>query len=480
MTVRRESHPGVGAAASGGKIDREWERPGHGSLVLNRRMFASLAHRDFRYLWTGNLAAMFAMQMQMVARGWLIFAMTGSAIALAWTLVSFMAPMFVFSLVGGVVADRLKKKWVMVAGQGLNIVATLILATIIITGNVTLTHFILFGIFNGAILAFSMPARQAIIPEIVGEKALFNAMALSTASMNLSRILAPAMAGVLIALIAGGDNTSTLGVGIVFYIIAACYAVSVVTLAALRHEGGSVMTERRSLGGDMMEGIRYMRRSPVIMGLLVMTFIPIIFGMPVQLLLPVFNEEILQGGAAGLGLLYGGMGIGALVGSLVLAAMGDVRHKGYFLIGACLVWAVFMAIFALSTAMWAALLLLAFVGLASTAFMALNWTIMQLVVKPEMRGRVMSILMMSFGLMPLGVIPMGFLTEALGIDIALLIGAIGLGVLTLVAAIAIPAIRRIDTGYETLEQSEEPTPQPQVVVAEAQVAVAEATVVGDE
>ena len=467
MTVRRESHPGVGAAASGGKIDRELARPGHGPLVLNRRMFASLAHRDFRYLWTGNLAAMFAMQMQRVARGWLIFAMTGSAIALAWTLVSFMAPMFVFSLMGGVVADRLKKKWVMVAGQGLNIVATLILATIIITGNVTLTHFILFGIFNGAILAFSMPARQAIIPEIVGEKALFNAMALSTASMNLSRILAPATAGVLIALIAGGDNSSTLGVGVVFYIIAACYAVSVVTLAALRHEGGSVITERRSVGGDMIDGIRYMRSSPLIMGLLVMTFIPISFGMPVQLLLPVFNQDVLGQGAAGLGWLYGGMGIGALVGSLVLAGMGDVGHKGYLLIGACLLWAVFMALFALSTTMWAALLLLSVVGLASTAFMALNWTVIQLVVTQEMRGRVMSIVMMSFGLMPLGVIPMGFLTEAMGIDIALLFGAIGLAVLTLVAAIAIPAIRRIDTGYDSVVQLERPSPRPEAAVAEA-------------
>ena len=280
----------------------------------------------------------------------------------------------------------------------------------------------------------------------MGEDNLFNAMALSTASMNLSRILGPVLAGGVIALLAAGDRTSSLGVGVVFFIIAACYLLSVVTLAAMRHEGSSLMTERRGVVQEMGAAVTYIRRSPVLTGLLIMTFIPIVFGMPVSLLLPVFNKDILQAGASGLGWLYGGMGVGALLGSMALAAMGDVRRKGLILLGASLLWAVFMAIFAVSTSFAAALPLLAVIGVASTAFMAMNWTLTQLVVIPEMRGRVMSIVMMSFGLMPIGVIPMALIADRVGIQTAFLAGGIALLVSTVAVGILVPAIRRIDKG----------------------------------
>ena len=429
-----------------GSGEGEWGPGGghSGALVLSKEMFASLAHRDFRYLWLGNLAAMFAMQMQQVARGWLIFDLTGSAVDLALVLLSFMGPFLLLSLVGGVMADRLRKKWVMVIAQGFNAVATAILATMIVTDHASLPVFIYFGIFNGTILAFSMPARQAIIPEIVGEKGLFNAMALSTASMNLSRILGPVLAGLVIGWVAAGDQSSTFGVGIVFFIIAAFYLVSVITLAALRHEGRSMMTGRHSVAGDMREAVTYIRKSPLLLGLLAMTFIPIVFGMPIQLLLPVYNTDVLGGGPSSLGWLFGGMGVGALIGSLILAGMGDVRHKGYILLGSCLVWALFMALFAMSTSLAVALPLMAFIGVASTAFMAMNWTLTQLLVAPEMRGRIMSIVMMSFGLMPIGVFPMAFIADAVGIDTALLLAAAALAVATVAVSILVPTIRRID------------------------------------
>ncbi len=447
-----------------GRTVQRWEHRHHRTMVLSKSMFKSLEHADFRLLWFGNLAAMFAMQMQMVARGWLIVEMTGSAVALTWVLVSFMGPFFVLSLLGGVVADRLRKKWVMVSAQSLNAFATLILAVVIITGNVTFNLFIVFGIFNGIILAFSMPARQAIIPQIVGEEGLFNAMALSTASMNLSRIFAPAVAGV----IAGGVTSAFAGVGTVFFVIGGCYIVSAGTLAALHTEGRSLITERQSVLEDIRGAIAYMRKSAIIAGLLVMTFIPIIFGMPIQLLLPVFNDEVLGGGVRALGWLYVAMGIGALIGSLVLAALGDVGRKGLLLLGACVLWAVFVALVAISTDLTLALIFMAFVGAGSTAFMAMNWTLLQLVTTPEMRGRVMSIVMMAFGLMPIGVIPTAFIAEGVGIGPALLVGAICLFVSTIAIGVLVPSIRRIDKGYG-LEGGGAPpavngrvdTPQPQ-------------------
>ena len=261
------------------------------------------------------------------------------------------------------------------------------------------------------------------------------------------------------------------GVGIVFFMIAGFYVISVVTLAALHHEGQSVMTERDSVMGDMRNAVNYIRRSPLLIGLLAMTFIPIVFGMPVQLLMPMFNRDVLGDNATTLGWLYGAMGVGALIGSLVLAGMGDVRHKGYILLGASVVWALFMGLFSMSTSLVVALPLIALVGVASTAFMALTWTLTQLVVAPEMRGRIMSIVMMSFGLMPIGVFPMAFIADAIGIDIALLLGAIALAVATVAVGVLMPSVRRIDrgTGEEESESLSEPVavpsaqPQPELV-----------------
>ena len=157
-------------------------------------MFQSLAIRDFRYLWMGSVCASFAMQMQIVARGWLIYDMTSSPMALTWVMLSFMLPSFLFSLGGGVIADRARKKAIMIISQSLNTAATVLLAWIVVTDQVTFWHFIYFGLFNGTVLAISMPARSSVTPEIVGDENLVNAMALQSATFNLARILGPVLA----------------------------------------------------------------------------------------------------------------------------------------------------------------------------------------------------------------------------------------------------------------------------------------------
>ena len=443
MNNRKVGAPTIGGFGGG------WGEggAGHGSLVLTKAMFASLANRDFLLLWLSNLAAMFAMSMQMVARGWLIYDITKSAVALAWVMFSFMMPMLIFSLVGGVIADRLRKKGVMIASQSVNAIATLVLATIIITGNVTFSHFIIFGAVNGIVLSLSMPARQVIIPEIIGEKGLVNAFALNTASMNVSRILGPGIAGVLIALIGGGETSSTIGVGVIFYIIAGMYVMSVLTLTLLRHEGRTMMSEHQGMARDIGAGLKYIRGNSVILGLLIVAFIPLLLGMPIMFLLPVFNDEVLGMGSVGLGLLMTAMGVGALIGSLVLAGIGDTGRKGLILLACIMGWAVFLGLFAISTSLFMALVLLGVVGLFSSIFMAMNMTLVQLVTIPEMRGRVMSLMMMTFGLMPIGVFPMSVLADSIGIGNALLISAFGLGLLILIVSVLFPAIRRIDRGY---------------------------------
>lgn len=410
-------------------------------------MFESLKIRDYRFLWVSNLAASFAMQMQMVARGWLIYDMTNSPLALTWVMLSFMLPSFVFSLAGGLIADRLHKKPVMIISQILNTLATLGLATIIYSGDITFWHFIYFGLFNGTVLSFSMPARSAIIPEVVGKDALVNAMALQSATFNLSRILGPALAGGLIAMLAAGDTASTRGVGIVFFVIAGLYTLSVSSTSLIHYVGAPHERESQSMLADVIEGFRYMRDEKLILGLLIMGFVPMTFGWSASFLLPAFNKDVIGGGPEDLGLIMTGMGAGALCGSLLLARFGDVGNKGKILFVTSYCWALSLAVFAFSGNLWMAMTVGAVSGFFSSIFGAMNFSIVQMAIRPEIRGRVMAIMMMSHGLMPLGIIPISAIAEFIGIDMALLFAACMLALSMYLLGAWIPDLRRIDKGH---------------------------------
>ena len=409
-------------------------------------MFSSLAFRDFRFLWVANLAASFAMQMQMVARGWLIYDMTKSPLALTWVMLSFLLPSLIFSLAGGVIADRMRKRSIMVVSQLLNTVATVGLAIIVYRGDIEFGHFIYFGLFNGTVLAFSMPARASVTPEIVGRDHVVNAMALQSATFNLSRILGPGLAGGLIALVAAGDTTSTEGVGVVFFLIAALYAVSVACTMLMNYQGRPERRDTTPLA-DMAEGFRYMRRERIVLGLLVMGFVPMTFGFAVTFLLPAFNADVIGGGPDDLGLLMTGAGVGALAGSLALARAGDIGGKGRVLFLAGYLWAVFVALFAISESMLAALLFGAATGFFGSVMGALNMSVVQITLPNAIRGRIMAIMMMAHGFMPLGIIPISAVAEFVGIDMALLLAALLLAGSLLLLRWWIPELRHIDRGH---------------------------------
>ena len=217
-----------------------------GLAHIDRSMFASLKIRDYFLLWIGMVGSAFAMNMQLVAQGWLVYEMTVSALDLAWVTLAFTIPQIAFSLIGGVLADRLRKRRIIMWAQALNGVATLAMAFIVISGNVTFWDFIWVGFFNGTVLALSMPARTAFIPEIVGEPLIFNAMAFNTASWNLSRILGPALAGLMIAVFAGGDTSSEYAVGLVYFVLSGLYLVSSFTVIFMKHRGDPISTSEKS------------------------------------------------------------------------------------------------------------------------------------------------------------------------------------------------------------------------------------------
>ena len=407
-------------------------------------MFDALRLRDFRFLWLANLVASFAMQMQMVARGWLIYDITSSPMALAWVMVSFMLPGFLFSLWGGVIADRMRKKPIMVGAQLVNAVATAALATIIYMGDVTFWHFIYFGLFNGTVLSFSMPARAAVVPELVPKHVVVNAMALQSATYSLSRVAGPAMAGLLIAWFAGGDNTSATGVGLVMFVIVGLYLVSVVATWALNYTGDPRAGQNDGMLADIAEGFRYMRQERIIVGLLVMGIVPFMFGFTPTFLAPAFNKEVIDGGPETLGYIMTAFGVGSLIGALTLARLGDIGSKGKVLFGATYIWAVGVAAFALSPGLFAALLFGTFIGVFSALVGSLNMSVVTLAIKPELRGRVMAIMMMSHSVMPVGMIPIAAAAEFIGINVALVASGILLAASMALIGQWFPELKRID------------------------------------
>ena len=414
--------------------------------MASRDVQQVLLVRNFVWLWIGSLGSSFAMNMQIIARGWLVYTLTSSAIDLAWVTMSFMLPTVLFSLYGGVLADRLQKKKVIVWAQALNCLATLIMAVIIFSEQVAFWDFIYFGFFNGTILALSMPARQAFVPELIEEKLVFAAMGLNTAGWNLARIIGPAFAGLLIALIAEGDKTSHYGVGIVYVVIAALYFISAATMLLIDKSGRVKRDSKGSAWEDMREGVTYVLANPPVFGLIVLSIIPFLFGMPLNTLLPAFNEEILGGHADDLGFLVSSMGVGAIIGSFMMATMGDLKRKGAWLIITCVGWGAVTSAFGMSESYVLAVAMIAVVGWFSSWNMSMNRGMMQMQVDNHMRGRVMSIDMMSHGLMPLGVFPISWIAENYDVGTALVVSGSIFIALTLLSVWFIPSVRTTDRG----------------------------------
>ena len=410
--------------------------------MASRDIYSTLSVRNFRWLWIGSLSSSFAMNMQIIARGWLVYALTSSATDLAWVTLSFMLPSVVFSLYGGVLADRLPKRGVIIIAQSMNCVATLLMALIIFRGEVSFWDFIWFGFFNGSVLALSMPARQAFVPELIPEKLIFTAMALNTTGWNLSRIIGPAFAGLLIAFLADGDKTSTYGVGIVYLVIAFLYFLSAVVTLSIDAPGNPQRTDNSDPVSDIREGLLYVLERPNVFALIVLSIIPFLFGMPLNTFLPAFNEDILGGHADDLGYLISAMGMGAILGSLLMAVMGDLRNKGLWLVLSCCTWAVLTSLFGVMEKQGNALVVIAMIGLISSWNMSLNRGMLQMEVDGYMRGRIMSIDMMTHGLMPLGVFPIAWIAENEGAGTALVASGIAFLLLIAFALVVFSSVRR--------------------------------------
>lgn len=405
--------------------------------ILSSPIFETLQIADFRWIWIGSFISFMAMNMQMITRGWLVLRLENdSPLALVLVMVSFAAPMTIVSLLGGALADRFPKKNLVIVSQSVNAILTFVLAMLDASGTIWFGAVLIIGVINGSMMAINMPSRQALISDIVPENKLMNAVALNNSAMNLTRIIGPAIAGFLIIFI----DTSG-----VFYLISIIYVFAVLSLFMVRTNTVQARAgAKKGVGKDIFEGLRYVWGEVNLRGLILMAFIPSLFGFTLFALLPVWAREALNVNSSDLGILMTMMGVGALIGTLGLAGVRKFSRRGMLLLGCGVVWGIALVALANSMNFLVAMPFLLLIGLISSVYMSLNMTLTQLIAAPEMRGRVMSIMMMTFGLMPIGALPFGTIAEYIGTANSLTISGALLSLLILAFAFAYPAFRRIE------------------------------------
>ncbi|MFQ5934555.1 MAG: MFS transporter, partial [Dehalococcoidia bacterium] len=286
----------------------------------------------------------------------------------------------------------------------------------------------------GTIFTFNMPGRHSFLSELVSPEHLTNAVALTSATMNLNRVAAPALAGVLVGLI---------GVEGVYFIVVGCYAFVVITLLLIPVRSRLQVNHDKSLLRDLKDGLSYMRGNSEVSSLIVLAFVPIVFAMYYQLLLPVFAKDVLDVDSSGLGLLMGSIGVGALMGTLGIASLADFQRKGVLMLGLLITFGIALSLFALSEIFYLSMAALLLVGVGSQGYMALNNTLILTHTEPEMRGRVMSMYSMTWGLTPLSMLPAGAIADSVGAPSTVHIGAVLLLVSTALMALLRPQLRRL-------------------------------------
>jgi len=419
--------------------ERDHDVPGEGSHSRSSGLptgfsatFSSLAVPNFRKLWFGMLFSIAAMQINLVARSWLAYHLSGSALTLGIVAVARGLPSITLSPLGGVVADRFDKRKVLILSQSGLCVLSLVNAVLVHLGIIQIWHLVVIGIFQGIVFPFTMPARQAYIPELVDKGDLANALAMDSTGRNLNRVVAPSVAGLLIAwhpIVA-------------FYAVAVFYFGSALTLTRLPYPRFLASGHESALQ-QMMAGFRYLVGHPVVMPLMVMSFLAVVLGMPFQQLLPVFQVEVLHVGPAQLGFMYGAVGIGALFGSLIVAYLSGHPRKGQIQIIAGVGFGISLLLFAVSGTYWISLVFLVIVGATSQGYLTLNRMLILLNTNRDLYGRVMGIYMMTWSLMPIATLPMGALVDEVGAAVTVAGGGALLCVLIVILFLTQPGIRHL-------------------------------------
>ncbi|MFC1940145.1 MFS transporter [Chloroflexota bacterium] len=396
--------------------------------------FRALHNRDYRLLWIGQLGHSASLWAEIVARSWLIWQLTGSATLLAVVNLLRALPMLLFGLLAGVAADRFDKRKILIICQTITLANYVILGVLITTGAIEVWHVLLSAFLMGTSMSFNQPTRTSLVPSLVGRDELTNAVALNAAAVNITRVVGPGVAGLLIA---------PLGLGGVYFTSAGVYVATLICTTMLRVPPVIARVGRTSVWADMGETFRYISKEKAVLSLLVLALVPMVFGMPYMTLMPIFADRVLGVGESGYGLLLSVAGIGALLVILLIATMRNIARKGWFALIGTLGFGASLIAFSETTWFPLSLLLMVLVGFTSTVPRVLISTSLLEFAPPELQGRVMSIYTLDRGLMPLGTMVVGPLADAIGAPLTLLFMGSICGLLAISMSIGVPTLRRI-------------------------------------
>ena len=395
----------------------------------NNSAFAALRHRDFRLLWLGQIVSVTGSQMQSVAINWHVYQLTKSALALGLVGLFRGVPIIICSLAGGVVADAVDRKRLMIVTQTVMLASAALLTAGTLAGFKSVWPIYILSAIASAATAFDIPARQALMPTLVPIEDFPNAVSLGIIVFNVATIAGPAVAGFLLA---------ESGPAVIYGLNALSFLAVIAALVAMRASGRpDLQTERKdalSLAA-LKEGFRFVWRTPIIVQTMTLDFAATFFA-SATLLLPIFAQEQLHVGARGYGFLAAAPAIGSVLTALVLARLGTLRRQGRLVVASVAVFGVATAGFGVSTVYWVSLLMLAITGAADTVSTVLRQTIRQLVTPNHLRGRMTSINMMFFmGGPQLGELEAGVVASIVGAPWSVIIGGVGSLITAAIAAV---------------------------------------------
>lgn len=409
--------------------------------------FESLKIRDFRVLWLGFLGSWAGMQFQQVARGFLAYELTGSALAIGVVTLAMGLPRIILSPVGGWLADRYDKRKVLVWSSLSMALLSVGTGVLYVMGGLTITALVVLGLLQGVAFSLLMPARQAYAPQIVGrDHLLANAVALNNAGMNLTRVAGPAVAGLLIAL-------PGFGLGGTFFVVALCW-VWVTYSAARVHNPGAPVGVRQRMTASVKDGFSYVRHSRGLLALMSLGFVPLALGMPYINLMPAIADGTLHGGSALLGALLSIGGIGSLVGTLLVATLAHYEKKATMQLVLGVAFGVALAGFALFVGHHELILAIPFlflVGMTGDAYQALNSSLIMMSTEAGHYGRVMGVYMIAQSIRPISVMPIGAIGDEVGVPATLLVAGTIVALFVAGVAALYPGYRSI--GREPLEEA---------------------------
>jgi MFS family permease len=384
-------------------------------------MFRALSHRDFRLFWVGAFLSNVGTWMQAVAQGWLVLQLTNSAFWLGLDAFMATAPGFLFTLAGGVFADLIDRRRLLLYTQVVAGITALALAALVATNVVDRWMVLGFSFVTGCCMALASPSYLAMTYDLVGREDLANAIALNSTQFQLSRVVGPALAGVAFRLFGLAGCFFANGLSFIFVVLA---------LWMVRMERGPTVPahsvkDRRALWRDLVEGFRYVRNRPRVFALLLLSGVNSLFGAPYFTMVPIYARDIFRLGETGLAVMMGTAGLGAFLGALLVAYLGDFRRKGWLVLGGAVAFGVCIMGFALSSRLTLSLLFLFGLGFALVVSVATTNTLLQKLVTDKMRGRVMSMFILSFvGTMPIGNIIAGAASTQFGLQLTLAFGGL--------------------------------------------------------